>query len=69
MKKLSLNLNALRVESFATEKGAEPARGTVRGHSAATGDDGCWSQAICSNQDSVCVCNTTFTARFPECFD
>ena len=67
MKKLNLNVDALRVESFSTEKTGETTRGTVRGHSALTGDEGCWSQVICSNQESVCVCNTTVTARFPEC--
>jgi hypothetical protein len=31
MRKLALNVDALRVESFATQE-ARPARGTVRGH-------------------------------------
>jgi hypothetical protein len=32
MKKLKLNLEALRVDSFQTAAGAREARGTVRGH-------------------------------------
>lgn len=44
MKKLSLNIDALRIESFATDA-AEDARGTVQGaqDSAAT----CFGQATC----------------------
>lgn len=68
MKKLSLELDALRVESFATAAPG-PTRGTVHGQESAaelTDPVFCATGDPCSG-DSVCVCNTTFTARLPEC--
>ena len=65
MKKLSLNVDALRVDSFATES-ADPAPGTVFGHVTAycptglgCGTEGdCWSQT-CDTLHQTC--NGEFT--------
>ena len=68
MKKLHLELDALRVQSFATAA-PPPSRGTVQGQESAaelTGPFFCETGDPCSG-DSVCVCNTTHTARLPEC--
>lgn len=59
MKKLSLDLDALRVESFATAP-AEGRRGTVAGHMntfgppCATAARGSTCAATCSSGDTVC---------------
>jgi hypothetical protein len=59
MKKLSLDVDALRVESFQTAP-AEPVRGTVAGHLAtfgppcATAARGSTCAATCSSGDTVC---------------
>ena len=65
MKKLHLELDALRVESFSTADESAPKQGTVRGH-AVTDFRDCWSDGFCTDV-SVCLCNTTVTAQIPEC--
>lgn len=64
MRKLHLNAEDLRVESFATTDTESARRGTVHALS------GTLSNAVdCfnSNSPSVCVCDTTHTQRAPEC--
>ncbi len=65
MKKLHLNLDDLQVESFRTAD-ESAGRGTVRGHEPMGADLSEFYGDPCSG-DSICVCNTTFTARLPEC--
>ena len=71
MRKLHLNAEDLRVESFATD--AEPARrGTVHAQSGffSNGDlESCGTvECLCYSSGSVvCDCDTTYTQRPPEC--
>jgi hypothetical protein len=71
MRKLLLNTEDLRVESFTTTDMEKARRGTVHAQGGALsnaglvscGIDGCLN----SNAVSVCVCDTTHTQRPPEC--
>ena len=68
MRKLHLNTDDLRVESFATTD-AEPARrGTVHAHGGtfleSCGTGGCFGN---SSDAPICACDTTYTQREPEC--
>ncbi len=65
MRKLNLDLDALQVESFHTDENNAGRQGTVLAHGvvALLSNDG----GICSRQESVCVCDTTYTQRAPEC--
>jgi hypothetical protein len=58
MKKLSLSLEELRVESFRTDAGEEPMRGTVRGHYGTEptkpGQYTCEYQS--TDRDMICPC-------------
>lgn len=48
MRKISLNVDDLAVESFSTDKGEGGAAGTVRGHAATSFADGCnFSRGTC----------------------
>ena len=66
MYKVRLEIDALRVETFATEAAAKAARGTVHAE-AATRASHCASQcatcANCSSYPDVCFCT-----EFPDCF-
>ena len=71
MRKLHLNTEDLRVESFAT-KDAEPARrGTVhaQGTFSDAGLESCGTGGCVgySSGSPVCMCDTTYTQRPPEC--
>ena len=72
MRKLQLNTENLRVESFSTTD-AEPARrGTVHAQSGAIsngGPESCGYDACVgySSKALVCDCDTTYTQRPPEC--
>ncbi|HEX6039363.1 hypothetical protein [Longimicrobium sp.] len=71
MRKLHLNTDDLRVESFATTD-AEPARrGTVHAQSGtiSNGLESCgFDQCVgYSSKALVCDCDTTYTQRPPEC--
>lgn len=65
MRKLNLDLDALQVESFHTDEDDAGRQGTVLAHGAVSflSDGG----GACSRQESVCVCDTTYTQRAPEC--
>jgi hypothetical protein len=71
MRKLHLNTEDLRVDSFATTDAEPTRRGTVHAQSGAfsngglesCGTGGCFNSA----EASVCVCDTTYTQRAPEC--
>lgn len=62
MRKLHLNTEDLRVESFTTTDAGAARRGTVHAQSGFLSDGG-----FCSDSPSVCVCDTTHTQRAPEC--
>lgn len=72
MRKLHLNTEDLRVESFATTDTEPARRGTVHAQSGAfseaglesCGTDGCVGY---SSKSPVCHCDTTYTQRPPEC--
>jgi hypothetical protein len=71
MRKLHLNTEDLRVESFAT-RDAEPARrGTVQaqdGTFSNAGLESCGGGCVgYSSGSPVCACDTTYTQRAPEC--
>lgn len=57
MKKISLDLDTLNVESFSTAPGAESRKGTVRAYETA-GGDGCATDNVgswcCWNTDTTC---------------
>ncbi len=65
MRKLSLNLDALQVESFRTTSEEAARQGTVHAHAGIpltlSGGEGY------STGDCVCACDTTYTQRAPEC--
>lgn len=63
MKKLNLDTDELRVESFATAEDRAPERGTVH----ARGLSGLACGAGNSSGAPVCYCDTTYTQRAPEC--
>lgn len=65
MRKLKLEVEKLRVDSFRTDDGAAAGRGTVHAH-APTDALECLSVDFCTDV-SVCLCNTTHTAQYPEC--
>ncbi len=58
MKKISLDLDALQVDSFSTAPAARPLAGTVHGHGATEGGDGCrtenWGSWCCWGTDTEC---------------
>lgn len=56
MKKLALNLDTLRVESFATQE-VQPARGTVRGH------DDTMETENCTIDYNTCILATCLTLK------
>jgi hypothetical protein len=64
MRKLHLNTENLRVESFATTDAESARRGTVHAQSGFISNGG---DCLNSNSPSVCVCDTTYTQRAPEC--
>lgn len=72
MRKLHLNTEDLRVESFATRDAGSVPRGTVQAQQgtfsnaalASCGTNGCVGY---SSESPVCVCDTTYTQRAPEC--
>lgn len=65
MKKLHLNPDELRVETFRTTAEDTARQGTVRAHGAFTPfTDG---NVGYSTGDCVCACDTTYTQRAPEC--
>lgn len=72
MRKLHLDTDDLRVESFTTTD-AEPARrGTVHAQSGAfsnAGLESCGTGGCVGNSSGapVCACDTTYTQRPPEC--
>ncbi len=70
MRKLHLDPDELRVESFQTAEGGGPRQGTVRAHEASEGL--CTTVFDCSGNGpcsdiSVCLCDTTYTQRLPYC--
>jgi hypothetical protein len=64
MRKLLLNTEDLRVESFTTTDVESARRGTVHAQSGALSNAG---GCLGSDAVSVCVCDTTHTQRAPEC--
>jgi hypothetical protein len=72
MRKLQLNTEELRVESFATTDAELARRGTVHaqggtfsnGGLVSCGGGGC---AGYSTGSVLCACDTTYTQRAPEC--
>ena len=68
MRKLHLNTEDLRVESFATTDAERARRGTVHAQDGTFSDAGQLSCGTdgCSGA-SVCYCDTTHTQRAPEC--
>lgn len=68
MRKLQLNTETLRVESFATTDAESARRGTVHAQEGTFSDAGLLScgAGACSGA-SVCYCDTTHTQRAPEC--
>lgn len=68
MRKLHLNTEDLRVESFATKDAESVRRGTVHAQGGTFSDAGLLSCGAgpCSGP-SVCYCDTTHTQRAPEC--
>lgn len=71
MRKLHLNTEDLRVESFATMDAERARRGTVHGQSGAfsnAGLESCGAGCVGNSSGSpVCQCDTTYTQRAPEC--
>ena len=65
MRKLQLNAEDLRVESFATTDAETAMRGTVHGQDGTFSNGGL--ENCGTNGVSVCVCDTTYTQRAPEC--
>ena len=60
MKKISLDIAELRVESFATQRGKPAPSGTVRGRewSADGSDCGTYDQQTCTGGGRMCDCAT-----------
>ncbi len=58
MKKISLDLDALQVDSFSTAPAARPLSGTVHGHEATEGGAGCgtanYGSWCCWQTDTTC---------------
>jgi hypothetical protein len=72
MRKLQLNTEDLRVESFATAVAEPTGRGTVHAQGGTFSDAGlesCGPNACDGNSSGapVCACDTTYTQRAPEC--
>jgi hypothetical protein len=73
MRKLHLNTEDLRVESFTTTDAELARRGTVRAQSGSFisngGLESCGAGACYgySSEAMVCDCDTTYTQRPPEC--
>jgi hypothetical protein len=72
MRKLQLNTENLRVESFATTDAETARRGTVHAQGGAFSDAGlesCGTNVCFGNSSGApaCACDTTYTQRAPEC--
>ena len=72
MRKLQLNTEDLRVESFATTQTELARRGTVHAQSGTfsnAGLESCGTVGCAgySTGSPVCACDTTYTQRAPEC--
>lgn len=72
MRKLHLNPDELRVESFQTAESHRPKPGTVHAREASVGLGLCTSVFDCSGNGpcsdvSVCACDGTYTQRPPYC--
>lgn len=69
MRKLHLNAEDLRVESFSTTDTELVRRGTVHAQGGTLSNAGLVSCGAgdCSNAASVCLCDTTHTQRPAEC--
>lgn len=73
MKKIRLDVDALRVESFPTANGDADARGTVRGHTGADCgsarsfcDTGCGG-VTCLEYGSCDIAECLYTGTMPSC--
>lgn len=72
MRKLHLNTEHLRVESFATTEAESVKRGTVHAHDGTLSNGGlesCGAGACFgySSKAVMCACDTTYTQNGPEC--
>jgi hypothetical protein len=72
MRKLHLNTEDLRVESFATTDAEHARRGTVHAQSGTfsnAGLESCGTNGCAGNSSGspVCACDTTYTQRLPDC--
>jgi hypothetical protein len=74
MRKLHLNTEDLRIESFATTDAELARRGTVRAQSGSffsnAGAESCGTDECGDGYSSgapICNCDTTYTQRPPEC--
>ncbi|HEX6371732.1 MAG TPA: hypothetical protein VF006_22615 [Longimicrobium sp.] len=72
MRKLHLNTEDLRVESFTTTNAETVRRGTVHAQSGTfsnAGLESCGTNGCVGNSSGspVCACDTTYTQRAPEC--
>jgi hypothetical protein len=70
MRKLHLNTEDLRVESFPTTDAESARRGTVHAQSGALSNaapETCGTDVGYSSQAQVCECDTTYTQRPPYC--
>lgn len=56
MRKLTLDPEALRVESFRTDDPAPPAEGTVKGHALDTGLYSCLRTCFCPSHHNTECC-------------
>jgi hypothetical protein len=66
MKKMTLKVDSLRVESFAAETAEQAARGTVHGEAASKASNcatACLTCANCSSYPDLCFCTEA-----PGCF-
>ena len=67
MRKISLNIDDLAVESFSISKGEEAAAGTVRGHLATTIADGCPNISVGTCFQSCARTNGSGYCILPYC--
>ena len=65
MRKLTLKLDALKVDTFQVTPGAEPSRGTVRGHDVSEWPWACYTGSDCTvmNCSGDCASNGCVTAE------
>ena len=68
MRKIQLDLDHLKVESFATTKDAGAGRGTVRGHDSGASGIGCGSLG-CESISGLerCICENQFNPSNYPC--